>query len=91
MQFEFHAAKDAVNLRKHGIGLVDAARVFLDPDRLDLRDDRKDYGEERRIVVGSIGRRILVVVYTRRADAVRLISARRANEREQKSYHALRN
>jgi uncharacterized DUF497 family protein len=31
-----------------------------------------------------------VVVYTRRADAVRLISARKANEREQKRYHALR-
>ncbi len=91
MQVEFDAGKDASNLRKHGIGLADAAYVFLDPDRLDLPDYRKDYGEERRIVVGTIGRRVLVVVYTWRVVVVRLISARRANEREQKRYHALRN
>lgn len=90
MHFEFDARKDAANLLKHGIGLADAARVLLDPDRLDLPVGRKDYGEERRIVVGAIARRVLVVVYTWRGDAVRLISARRANEREQKRYHALR-
>ena len=89
MQFEFDADKQALNLRKHGIDLSDAAYVFLDPHRLDAADERKDYGGERRLVVGAVEDRVWVVVYTRRADAIRLISARKANEREQKRYHAL--
>ena len=89
MRFEFDAEKQTLNLRKHGIDLRDAAYVFLDPHRLDAADGRKDYGEERRLVVGTVEDRVWVVVYTRRADAVRLISARKANEREQKRYHAL--
>ena len=89
MQFEFDVDKQALNLRKHGIDLNDAAYVFLDPHRLDAADERKDYGEERRLVVGAVEDRVWVVVYTRRADAIRLISARKANEREQKRYHAL--
>jgi uncharacterized protein len=89
MQFEFDADKQAINLRKHGIDLRDAACVFLDTRRLDAADERQDHGEERRVVVGTVEDRVWVVVYTRRADAIRLISARKANEREQKRYQAL--
>ena len=89
MQFEFDADKQIINLRKHVIDLHDAAYVFLDSCRLDAADERKDYGEERRVVVGAVEDRLWVVVYTRRADAIRLISARKANEREKKRYHAL--
>ena len=89
MQFEFDADKQPLNLHKHGIDLRDAAYVFLDTHRLDAADERKDYGEERRVVVATVEDRVLVVVYTRRADAIRLISARKANEREQKRYYAL--
>ncbi len=90
MQFEFDADEQKANLLKHGIDLRDAAIIFLDPFRLDLPDTRQDYGEERRVTVGEVFTRVWVVVYTRRADAVRLISARKAHEREQKRYHALR-
>lgn len=89
MNFEYDAEKQVANLCKHGIDLRDAAYVFWDMRRLDVADSRKDYGEERRIAVGCVEDRIWVVVYTRRADAIRLISARKANEREQKRYHAL--
>ena len=89
MKFELDADKQAINLRKHSIDLRDAANVFLDMHRLDAADERKDSGEERRLVVGTVENRVWVVVYTRRADAIRLISARKANEREQKRYHAL--
>jgi uncharacterized protein len=89
MQFEFDADKQDMNLRKHGIDLRDAAYVFSDTRRLDATDERQDYGEERRVVMGTVEDRVWVVVYTRRADAIRLISARKANEREQKRYHAL--
>ena len=89
MQFEFDVDKQIINLRKHGIDLRDAAYVFPDSCRLDAADEREDYGEERRIVVGAVEDRLWVVVYTRCADAIRLISARKANEREKKRYHAL--
>ena len=89
MNFEFDAAKQTSNLRKHGIDLNDAAYVFLDAKRLDLPDMRKDYGEDRRICVGQVLDRVWVVVYTQRADAIRLISARKANEREKNRYNAL--
>jgi uncharacterized protein len=89
MEFEFDAGKNHVNLAKHGIDLQDAALVFIDPARLDMADDRQDYGEPRRIVVGQVSGRVWVVVYTVRGDVHRLISARKANEREQKRYRAL--
>ena len=89
MNFEFDAAKQTSNLRKHGIDLNDAAYVFLDAKRLDLPDTRKDYGEKHRICVGLVLDRIWVVAYTQRADAIRLISARKANEREKNRYNAL--
>lgn len=90
MDFEFDVAKNRANLIKHGIDLQDAALVFLGAHRLDTVDDRRSYGEPRRIVVGEILGRVWVVVYTMRGDVHRLISARKANEREQRRYHALR-
>ncbi len=90
MIFEFDSNKQAANLTKHGIDLRDAATIFIDVNRLDAPDTRNDYAEERRIAIGAVQRRIWVVIYTRRADAIRLISARKANEREQNRYHALR-
>jgi uncharacterized protein len=90
MDFEFDAGKQVANLLKHGIDLNDAAYVFLDAHRFDAEDDRKNYGETRRITVGLVDGRVWVVIYTLRADAIRLISARKANEREQNRYHALR-
>ena len=89
MFFEFHNKKQSANLIKHGIDLRDAAGVFSDVNRLDLIDTRNNYAEERRITIGVVENRIWVVVYTQRADAIRLICARKANEREQKRYHAL--
>ena len=90
MLFEFDERKNAANLAKHGIDLADAAWVFADSMRLDAVDTRRDYGELRRVVVGEVLGRVWVVVYTFRGEAVRLISARKANEREQTRYQDLR-
>lgn len=90
MQIEFNPDKAQANLDKHGVSFEDAMLVFFDPDRLDEVDGRQDYGEERRIVIGEIEGRVFVVVYTLRGEAIRLISARKSNEREQRKYRALR-
>lgn len=88
MEVEFDENKQKTNLAKHGVSFLEAARIFLDPCFLAAPDDRKDYGEERRIAVGEVQGRVYVVVYTLRDEVARIISARKANEREQKKYRA---
>ena len=86
MQFEWDSGKADLNARKHGVGFELAALVFLDDERLTAIDDRFDYGEERLITIGHIERRLHVVVYTVIEDTIRIISARKANKREQARY-----
>ena len=45
MRFEWDPAK--ANLRKHDVAFEGAVRVFLDPSRLEMEDDREDYDETR--------------------------------------------
>jgi uncharacterized protein len=87
MLFEWDGKKAAQNFAKHGVPFDYAARVFLDTHRLDNEDTRRDYREERRITTGKIDERLFVVAYTLRGEVVRLISARKANEREQRQHH----
>jgi uncharacterized DUF497 family protein len=89
MDFEWDDAKAASNLRKHGVAFEDAAHVFLDGRRVDVVDDRKDYGEIRWLTLGWAGPVLLVVAYTLRgADGgtIRIISARKANASERAYY-----
>ena len=74
------------NLAKHGVPFVYAAAVFLDPDGIDFDASRPEDGEARRKMVGRIDGRFFTVVYTERGDLIRLISARRANAQEERSY-----
>lgn len=93
MRFEWDEAKSVANKRKHHVSFEIAARVFLDPNRIEIFDDREDYGEDRWITIGLVDPVLLVVVYTLRGakgEVIRLISARRANEQEQEAYHQFR-
>jgi uncharacterized DUF497 family protein len=52
-----------------------------------MLDHESDPNEERWVTLGmSAKARVLVVAYTYRGDAVRIISARQANPRERKEY-----
>ncbi len=87
MEFEWDADKAALNLRKHGVQFSIAARAFFDPNRLGVYDGREDYGEDRWVIIGYAAHALLCVVYTvRYEDTIRLISARKANEKERKQY-----
>jgi uncharacterized protein len=87
MNFEWDAAKAALNLRKHGVAFEDAARVFLDGGRIEAYDGREDYGEDRWATIGQVYSAVLYVVYTvRHKDTTRIISARKAITHEQKQY-----
>ncbi len=82
MNFEWDEAKSDLCFRERGFDSAYAAQVFFDPDRMVQADTRYSYGEERYRVVGVIEQRLFVVVYTPRHDAMRIISARKANQRE---------
>lgn len=86
MDFEWDEAKNATNVRKHGIDFVDAVRIF-DGIVVTKIDDRFDYGEVRRITTGVVsGLVILTVVHTDRQGRTRMISARLASLKERRDY-----
>ena len=86
MEFEWSSAKNERNIAKHGIGFAQAARIF-ESDVLTFTDDRRDYGEERKISIGKIdGLIVIVVVHTDRNRKTRLISARPAKKKERMRY-----
>ncbi|MBL6934099.1 MAG: BrnT family toxin [Alphaproteobacteria bacterium] len=87
MQIEFDLDKDAANQAKHQVSLSFGARVLADTNRLDVLDVRFDYAEERFVSYGMVDKRIWVCVFTPRGDMYRVISVRKANDRETQRYH----
>ena len=62
-----------------------AAEVFAGAT-LTVEDDRQEYGESRFITIGFLDGAMVVLVWTSRGDASRIISMRKANERERRLY-----
>jgi len=84
--YEWDDAKNAANVHKHGVSFELARRIFDGPVWT-LLDDRRDYGEVRKVSIGMVdGVAVLTVVHTDRRGKVRIISARPASERERKRY-----
>ena len=81
-EFEWDAAKSNACFRHRGFDFAFALSVFSDPQHLVIKDGRWDYGEDRFQVMGLIEDRVYVVIYTYRSSTVRIISARKANQRE---------
>ena len=86
--FQWDEAKRSANLAKHGIDFVDALEVFDDARRVERRDERRQYGEERRQCIGVVKGHVIFVAYARRGSVRRLISARKANGSEREAYYA---
>lgn len=85
--FGWDARKAASNYAKHGVSFLAARDVFKDPFAIEQIDDRKDYGEDRFIIIGMASGRLLAVVYTMRDETIRIISARGAEPCERREYH----
>jgi hypothetical protein len=89
--FQWDPRKAEANAAKHGVTFDEAVTVFLDPDALDGPDLQHSSAESRFRRLGrSADGRVLMVAYTLRrhgdAEAIRLISARRASRRERTAY-----
>jgi uncharacterized DUF497 family protein len=87
MRFEWDARKAASNRATHRVSFEEAVTVFGDPLGRITDDPRHSENEERFVLLGqSNRRRLLVVMFTERGEAVRLISARKATRREWRTY-----
>lgn len=89
MDFEWDVNKAVANVSKHSVCFKDAARVFLDPMRIETFDGRDAHGEDRWKTVGLVEPALLAVVYAVRGTAgeiIRLISARKADAHERAQY-----
>jgi uncharacterized protein len=86
VDYQWDRNKARANLKKHAVDFADAVGVFEDPMGLTI-DDASDPEEPRWITLGlDFLHRLLVVVYTYRGEAIRLISARKATKRERDCY-----
>lgn len=87
MKIEFDPSKHQLTLENRGLDMARANEIF-DGATLTIADDRKDYGEPRLITVGRLDGRLVVMVWTPRGAARRIISLRKANDREKDLYDA---
>jgi len=86
MEFDWHPAKCSKNIAERGIDFADVLAAFADPDRKMAEDTRKDYGETRINMLARLDGRIFHITYTERGGLTWIISARKANKREQRRY-----
>jgi hypothetical protein len=87
MRFRWSPEKHAANLRRHGVGFIEAMSVFGDPLSLAIPDPAHSVGEQRWLLLGSGSRgQLLVVAHAEDGDEIRIISVRRATKRERAMY-----
>jgi uncharacterized protein len=85
MELEFDLAKNARNIKERGISFERFADIDVET-AISVEDGRKDYGERRLRVLGFIDGLLHAAVITPRGERIRLISLRRANRREERTY-----
>ncbi|MBI2890263.1 MAG: BrnT family toxin [Nitrospirae bacterium] len=89
LSFEWDEAKNRANIRKHGVSFEEAQTVFLDENAVRFFDPDHSQDEDRFIMLGmSFKLGVLVVCHCFRKsdDVIRIISARKANRREETAY-----
>ena len=85
MAIEFDEAKYKFTLETRGLDMKRANEVFAG-STLTAEDRRRNYGERRFITIGHLDNRMVVLVWTPRNEDQRIVSMRKANEREQAKY-----
>jgi uncharacterized DUF497 family protein len=85
VKIDFDPAKRRATLEQRLLDMARGDEIFAGPT-LTITDDRKNYGEPRFITIGRLDGRMVVAVWTPRGAARRMISLRKANDREQALY-----
>ncbi len=91
MKFEWNEEKNSSNIKKHQVSFEEAKEVFFDPMHISKLDHKFDYFEERWITLGVTNEHKILVVANMFFDEngdeiIRIISARKANEKERIFY-----
>ncbi len=86
MEFEWDENKNETNKKKHSFSFDEAKEVFNDSNRITYESNSSGNDEKRYITVGKILNLLYSVVFTFRDTVIRIISARRANDKERKDY-----
>ncbi len=81
MKITCDPAKRTAILETRGIDLREAAKVFAGPTAT-WPDDRFDYGEVRQLTAGFLAGRVVLIAWTQRGAARRVISMRYCHAKE---------
>ena len=85
MQFEWDEKKNIANQLKHGIAFEIAKEVFEDV-LASISLNRQIGIETREQIIGKVSDVLIFVVFTRRSQTFRIISARKADKKEREQY-----
>ena len=85
MQITFDPDKNQRNIRERNLPFA-LASEFEFSTALVLVDVRRDYGEKRYVALGMLNKRLHVLCFAETSDGIRVISFRKANDREVKRY-----
>lgn len=88
MKYEWNDSKCSANLLKHGVDFK-AVSDFQWDTAIETEDTRGDHKERRWIALGMIKDRLHVLIYTLRFENIRVISLRKANDREIQYYEKI--
>lgn len=83
MKLDWDEAKRQATLRTRGLDFADVDQIEWET-AIVFDDDRRECGERRQVCLGLLHDQLVVVAYTFRGDALRVISMRRANRRERR-------
>ncbi len=85
--FVWDKNKASSNRHKHGVSFEEARTVFNDPFARIFDDEDHSSVEHREIIIGhSAVQRLLIVSFTERQNAIRIVSARLTTKRERRDY-----
>jgi hypothetical protein len=85
MEVSFDPIKDTQNIELRGLSF-ERATEFEFASAWIIVDDRKDYGETRYQAMGFLEERLHALVFTETLVGIRVISFRKANQREERLY-----
>jgi len=88
MYYEWDPAKNIDSIRKHKVNFMQAVIALEDPCCLCSYDEAHSQNEDRYIIIGNAeGRILFVIIVWVDEDTIRIISARRANKKEEEAYY----
>jgi uncharacterized protein len=85
MRISYDTDKRDLTLAERGLDFERCPDVF-NGLHMTVEDNRQDYGEMRQITIGYLDGRMVIIVWTERKNSHRIISMRKANDREQEAY-----